>query len=144
MHPSHSFRLAAQLLPDNDKIDVGEKTIHTQDKEVEEGCGITHVKKSITNGKHTLNRSSLTDIITRDPGIGKMCGERKEELNLGESRSLARRIIRRSLTLLRVLWSLVRMYTGSLTRIITFGRSRAFATMSTVATRCNKVSKITV
>ena len=37
MHPSHSFRRVVRLLPDDDKIDVGEKTIHTQDKEVEEG-----------------------------------------------------------------------------------------------------------
>jgi hypothetical protein len=26
MHPSHSFRRVARLLPDDDKIDVGEKT----------------------------------------------------------------------------------------------------------------------
>jgi hypothetical protein len=48
----------------------------------------------MSNGKHTLsrtsststssNRSSLTKIIKSDPGIGKMCGEREEELNLGK------------------------------------------------------------
>ena len=97
------------------EIITGDKTIHSQVKEVEEGLIITHVKMSITDGKHTLHRSSLTEIITRDPGIGKKCGEREEELNLGESRSLARRIIRQSLALLRVLRLLKRMYAESLT-----------------------------
>ena len=79
----------------------------------------------MSNGKLTLSRTSststssyhsnLTKIITRDPGTGKMCGEREEELNLGESWTLARRIIRRLLALLRVLRLLKRMYARSLT-----------------------------
>jgi hypothetical protein len=45
-------------------------------------CKLTLSRTSSTST--SSNHSNLTEIIKRDPGIGKMCGGREEELNLGE------------------------------------------------------------